>query len=308
MPIPVIVWIGVVAGSAAIGAWKLRDANSTLKSAKKKYARRRKRYEHFIETFDHEHELVGRRLKKLGGLRVNALVTLGAAVRFLEKARLKERDVNTNVHIAPQQMIAWKKASISAQEIVSGLGQTALSGVATASGVYGLVGTLASASTGTAISALSGAAASNATLAWLGGGTIAAGGGGMAAGAMVFEGLVVGPAIAVSGFVAGAKAERLMTEVERHIAELEKDQAEKERVLACLEALKKRIQELNRSTRDVHEELKELLSRCNPSVDGDAYLVAKTASSLGKLLEVAILDNSGHQPQTGGVTWLGASF
>jgi septal ring factor EnvC (AmiA/AmiB activator) len=156
-----------------------------------------------------------------------------------------------------------------------------------------LVGTLASASTGTAISALSGAAATNATLAWLGGGTIVAGGGGIAAGTLVFGGLVAGPAIAVAGLWADARADQASTEMERYIAELDRDQAEKDKVLSMLDAVKTRISEISRSTNTLHEKLKELLNECDPSKDADAYLVAKTASSLGDMLEVAILDHSG---------------
>jgi hypothetical protein len=53
---------------------------------------------------------------------------------------------------------------------------------------------------------LSGVAATNATLAFLGGGSLAAGGLGMAGGAAVLGGLVAGPALAIMGFVVGAKA------------------------------------------------------------------------------------------------------
>ena len=47
------------------------------------------------------------------------------------------------------------------------------------------------------------------------------------------------------------------------------------------------------SIHKLQDELKELLGRCIPSSDADAHLVAKVASSLGELLEVAILDKSG---------------
>jgi len=53
-------------------------------------------------------------------------------------------------------------------------------------------------STGTAIGSLGGIAAHNATLAWFGGGALAAGGGGMAAGALVFGGMVAIPVLLVT--------------------------------------------------------------------------------------------------------------
>ncbi len=119
------------------------------------------------------------------------------------------------------------------------------SGVATAAAAYGLVGTLASASTGTAISALSGLCRlKSATLAWLGGGTLAAGGGGVAAGTAVFGGLVVGPAILVAGLVALKKAGDIENQVEKHIAELDIDEANKQRLIAALDAVLARVAEV----------------------------------------------------------------
>ena len=59
---------------------------------------------------------------------------------------------------------------------------------------------------------MSGAAATNATLAWLGGGAIAAGGGGIAAGTAVLGGLVAAPALLVTGFFLGSKAETALND------------------------------------------------------------------------------------------------
>jgi hypothetical protein len=97
-----------------------------------------------------------------------------------------------------------------------GVGAGLGSGAALAFGAYNGTFLLASASTGTAISTLSGAAATNATLAWLGGGALSAGGFGMAGGTMVLGGLVAGPALAVFGFVVGAKAEATLANAKRN--------------------------------------------------------------------------------------------
>ena len=67
----------------------------------------------------------------------------------------------------------------------------------------------------------------------------------------------------------------------------------RERILTVLGAVEKRIKEVSGSIHKLQDELKELLGRCIPSSDADAYLVAQVASSLGELLEVAILDKSG---------------
>lgn len=93
-----------------------------------------------------------------------------------------------------------------ASSIVGGIAGGAAAGAITAIGAYSAVMSFGAASTGAAIAGLSGAAATNATLAFLGGGSLAAGGLGIAGGTAVLGGLVAGPALAIMGFVLGAKA------------------------------------------------------------------------------------------------------
>lgn len=93
-----------------------------------------------------------------------------------------------------------------------GLVAGSLGGSMAAFGAYSGTTLLASASTGTAISSLSGAAASNATLAWLGGGSLASGGMGMAGGTAVLGVVAAGPALAVMGFMVGAKGEKSLND------------------------------------------------------------------------------------------------
>ena len=221
------------------------------------------------------------------------MVTLGKAVGFLEKAKLKNRDILEKYNITPQNLITWKKASVHAVEVLGGLVSSATSGVATAASAYGLVGLLASASTGTLISTLSGIAAQNATLAWLGGGTLAAGGGGIAAGTLVLGGLVTGPAIAVMGFVAGWQATKVERQVENNISELKVDQSNKEKLMIALDVVVKRVHELKGTTTRTDSKLKKILSEANEKVLSNAYMVAKTAKTFGELLEIAILDETG---------------
>lgn len=68
-------------------------------------------------------------------------------------------------------------------------------------GVFSLVATFGTASTGVAISSLGGAAATSATLAWLGGGSLAAGGFGVLGGSIVMTGGVALVAIGVGSAV-----------------------------------------------------------------------------------------------------------
>lgn len=113
-------------------------------------------------------------------------------------------------------------------------------GAITAFGAYGAAMTYGTASTGTAIGILSGAVANNATLAFLGGGTLASGGLGMAGGSMVLGGLVAGPALAIMGFVIGAKAN---ANREKAYSDLQKARAYKEEMVtagALCEGIRKR--------------------------------------------------------------------
>jgi len=89
-------------------------------------------------------------------------------------------------------------------------------------GAYGAAMTFGAASTGTAIASLSGIAATNATLAFLGGGSLAIGGLGIAGGAMVLGGLVAGPALAIMGFIVGAKASENLDNARSNYAESQK--------------------------------------------------------------------------------------
>ena len=294
MPIPLVVWAIVLGGSAAAGVAKAISGGSRIKRAKRRYSERWSAYEAFIEQYEKRHKAVSQQFDDLMEVRLRAMLALGEAVTFLERAKLKERDIIEEFQITPQNLVSWRRASVNADEVLGGLASAMSSGAATAAGAYSLVTTLASASTGTAISTLSGAAASNATLAWLGGGTLAAGGGGMAAGTLVLGGLVTGPAVMVLGFVATWKASKVETEVEEHVAEMDVDQANKEKLMSGLDVVVKRVHELRGSTTRTDSELKRLLESANPEDTTDAYMVAKTAKTLGDLLEIAIIDEEGN--------------
>lgn len=293
MPIPFIIWGAIAVATAVGGAVSNGFAVGRIKDAKQKYKNRRAKYNAAMVQCERRHQHASFMFEELGRIRLDAMLTLGEAVKFLETAKLKKRELFEKCNITQEQLVAWRTASVHALEVLGGFASSALSGVATSAAVYGLVGTLAAASTGTAITALSGAAATNATLAWLGGGTLAAGGGGVAAGTIVLGGLAVGPAILVASFFAHAKAGDIENQVERHISEMVTDEAHKSKLVGALEAVLARVAELKTSTIKLKEELDHLLSLSNPASEKDAYLVAKSAMSLGQLLEVAILDKDG---------------
>lgn len=290
MPIPLLVW-GVIAVASALGGGAaIARANERIKRAKQRYANRRRRYETAIRGYEEKHRFAASRFEDLGRIRLEATISLGKAVDFLKRAKLKERELFEKFNITPEQLVQFKKASISAREILGGGASSIASGVATAAAAYGLVGTLASASTGTAIAALSGAAAKSATLAWLGGGTLAAGGGGVAAGTVVLGGLVVGPAILVAGFVALKKAGDIENQVVKEIKKMDIDEAEKRKLVAALDVVLTRVAEVKEGTVKLQNELESLLSSSSPKNEHDAYRVARAAVALGELLDVAIID------------------
>lgn len=126
------------------------------------------------------------------------------SIELTDSAGLNELN---NFTIDKQALIELKKMSAVASSIAGGMAGGAALGAVTAFGAYsGAMALGACATTGTAIASLSGVAATNATLAFLGGGALSVGGLGIAGGTVVLGGLVAGPALAVMGFVVGAKA------------------------------------------------------------------------------------------------------
>lgn len=317
MPFPLIPAIiaAISIAAAGKGVTDLSEAKKRIAVSRSKYNSQRKRYELMEKTYNLERERATKTIRALGKVRLDALVVLGEAVKFLKKAHIKERDLVKDFRITKNELIKWEDASIRAKEIISGLAGAGLSGVSTAAAAYGLVSILGSASTGTAIASLSGAAATNATLAWLGGGAVAAGGGGVAVGSLMLGGIVVGPAILAAGFFAKGKAEEIETNVTKQISKMEIAEAEMSQQLAVLKVILLRANELKNSTINATKILDDLLKRLNASSSNslhrafkkiwrtlikyitkrdlymeEAFYVARLAKGLGNLLDAAIID------------------
>ena len=90
------------------------------------------------------------------------------------------------------------------------------------------------------------AAATNATLAFFGGGSLAAGGLGMAGGTAVLGGLVAGPALAVLGFVAGAKASKNLEMAKANLAKAKEFEEEMRTVADLCNGIRRRAAMFNR--------------------------------------------------------------
>lgn len=280
----------MVAG--AKGLYDIATSGLRITEAQERYDHRRAQYMAAEDSYKTEHAFVELKLNAWGETCLEAMVTLGKAVEFLRRAKVKEREIFENVQLNPQQLDDWAGISAHALGILSGAASSAVAGVATASATYGLVGTLGTASTGTAISTLSGAAATNATLAWLGGGALAAGGGGMALGAIVLNSVVAGPAVLVGGFFVGRQAEEIETEVTRNIAAMDVAEAEMELHVAEFGLITQRVDELITSTTQIDQALETLVSTSDPQQIEDIHNVYKTAKSLAELLDIAVVDKS----------------
>jgi hypothetical protein len=135
--------------------------------------------------------------------------------------------------------------TIGTEEIAKNTMRGLTAGTSTALGTWALIGAYGTASTGTSIAGLSGAAASNAILAWLGGGSIAAGGGGIATGTVVLGGIVLIPAVLITGILNHVAASRKIKEIaEQEVCALAHIKQCKESEL-ILGAFGKRVEEVD---------------------------------------------------------------
>lgn len=212
MPIPFILG-AIAAGTAAVGIGKgikagidQSDANSTNESAE--YIAKKAADEANVcrkNSGDAINALGQTKLSVLNGS-VKSFVDVFEKIHNIELTNSVGLDELQKFKLDKQSFSELKKIQTVAASIAGGIAGGAAAGAVTAFGACSAAVTFGAASTGTAIATLSGAAATNATLAFLGGGSLAAGGLGVAGGAAILGGLAAGPALAVMGFIVGAKA------------------------------------------------------------------------------------------------------
>ena len=212
MPIPFL-FIGIGAAAAALGIGKTVKAGIDQKDANETNDKAQNLANLAVEAANRSREASGKAIENLGYQKIFVLDhSMKPFIASFEKLHNVEftnsigLDELQNFRIDKQSLQELKELSSVATSLLGGATSGAALGAITAFGAYGGVMALGTASTGTAIATLSGAAATNATLAFLGGGSLAAGGLGIAGGTAVLGGLVAGPALAVMGFIIGAKA------------------------------------------------------------------------------------------------------
>lgn len=219
---------------------------------------------------------VKEKLATLSHARLEAIVTLGDAAKFLKQSTPSKRGETEKSGVTSDQISAWQNRSETANELL----KTLSSFGAGAAGVYGAwaAAGFGTASTGAAISGLSGAAAMSAKLAWLGGGAVAAGGGGMALGWVMLGGLPIGPGILAAGILSMINSKKFEKAV---------DDALKPDLLIP------RIDELIDATKALDHALQQLLVQCSPGNPSDVKTVASISSALAQVVDAPILDKHG---------------
>ncbi len=290
MPVPLLLIGAVVAGVTGIGTWL--DSRGRKKTAGNIYSRHRQRYESDLELYKKRLMEVNENLEHLGSCRLESIPTLKLAAEFLQKARVRDRNIYQKIGISPEFLARWEGPDGNESTVISDASKGVTAGVSTAISVYGAVGAFGSASTGTAISTLSGAAAQKATLAWLGGGSMAVGGGGMAIGVITLGSLFVGPAALVTGLIKMSNAARFETEVEGEKAEMKVARVQIKQQIEVIKIYRYRICELRESIEETEKSLTRLIEVGDPAIDEDAYKVAVAAQTLGELLDTPVVEEN----------------
>lgn len=206
MPLPLLLGIGaaiagaVGVGSGIHGAVKMKEANDTMESAKR-------RHERNIERFERENTITSEDMDKLGRLELEVLHSFSIFSDVFEQIKNRptfENYSKNGITLPRYDGERLKEVSVGAGVLLGGLGGAGLGaagGFAAAGATTAAVMALGTASTGTAIATLSGAALTNATLAALGGGAIAAGGGGIALGTTILGAATLGVGLLVGGVI-----------------------------------------------------------------------------------------------------------
>ena len=220
--------IPVLIGAAAIGLGiagikKGLDAKEKNELAEMIIEDAKELFNDTKQQLEEESEILKQKLIEYGEFKLKVFnEVIGHYLKLMTKcAKKTSSEVNIKKYLTKDEIIELENINAEAVEITNSLAKGVNTGAAVALGMYGAVGTFATASTGTAIASLSGAAATNATLAWLGGGSLAAGGLGIAGGTAVLGSLLVGPAIAIAGFTLDSKAEENLTKAKKFKAEVE---------------------------------------------------------------------------------------
>ena len=293
MPLPLILW-GAAAGLAATGVFKGVQASGNFDKAKEIGRDAENRHKKSISLLEKKREKTQKYLENLGKVKLEAFTH---QIKFLVDESKKRKSTSSKIagfeeSFTIENLKQMESIVLRSLEIEKGLGTGAVGGTLAAMGAYGAVGSLATASTGAAISGLSGVAATNATLAWLGGGALSAGGFGMAGGMVELGGIVLGPALAIGGFMLAGKAEEAVTQAQKYSAEVDIGIEKIELLKSGLGAIQKRAGELEGVIEKMISQFEKVKVPASAS-DELFFNMVKVGKCLKQVLEIAILDKDG---------------
>lgn len=291
MAIPFII-AGLAVAAGAVGVKKGFDAKGDFERAERIGKRAQRKHEEAISDLESARKNTNAYLDDLGRVKVAVFQNqFKFLVDFCKK--LKGRSMakleNFNEFFNPIKLKEIEKQVSVALELDKTAGSSAMGGALAGLAAYGGVGLLGSASTGTAIATLSGAAAKSATLAWLGGGSLAAGGFGVAGGMAVLGGAVLGPALAIGGFMMASKAEEALTKAWDYEASVDKAVAEIELSLSYLKGVRTNAQEMKNVIVNMVKRFEEEKVTSISASDKEIETMFALGKALKQLLDMPIL-------------------
>lgn len=310
MPIPLL-FIGAAAVAGAVGVGKgikagidQSEANDTNRAAERKINRAKEKVENYRSNCGKAIEELGKRKLEILNSSIKTFVEEFGKIDNIELSE----STGLNEFLDKKSFSELRELQGIASSIAGGVASGAMAGAITAFGAYGAAGALATASTGAAIASLSGAAATNATLAFFGGGSLAAGGLGMAGGTMVLGGLVAGPALAIMGFVVGAKASKNLDNAYSNLAEARKFEEEMNAAADACVGIRRRAVMFDRFLIRLHTVFDPLVYEMTQIIksrgteyrqytDKERKVIASAMSIAGAIksvLDTAILDKDGN--------------
>ena len=293
MPIPLLLW-GAAAALAATGVVKGVQASNMMDEAKEIGEKAERQHQRAAAALEAARNNTQDSLENLGKLKVSVFTQ---QIRHLIEAIKRTKTASSTLkgfqeEFSIEKLHSYEKMILSSLELEKGIASGAAGGALAAMGAYGAVGTLATASTGAAISGLSGAAATNATLAWLGGGALSAGGFGIAGGTLALGGIVLGPALAIGGFMMASKAEEALTQANEYKAEVAVAVAKMQAAETAMGGIVTNAQEISTVIIELVKRFEQV--KVHDDSDPTAFQrMLAVGTSLKKALEVAILNKEG---------------
>ncbi|WGE91860.1 hypothetical protein [Actinobacillus genomosp. 1] len=291
MAIPFIIG-GIAVAAGLVGAKKGFDAKEDFDRAERIGKRAQRNHEEAKSKLDTARKNTNTVLEDLGKTKVAVfneqfkfLVDFSKKLKGSSSAKLKGFDE----FITPIQLKEMEKMVSIPLELDKNLGSSAVGGALAGLAAYGTAGAVGAASTGTAITALSGAAAKSATLAYLGGGSLAAGGLGMAGGMAVLGGAVLGPALAIGGFLMASKAEEAVTEAYNYEAKVDKAVAEIDRSVTYLAGIRANAKEMENIITSMVKRFEENKVTSIHASDSQIEKMFAVGKALKQLIDTPIL-------------------